>query len=435
MKSSSDGEIVGLLRKGGENSVEVGGSLEPEGDHATTDHSRRRYLAVIGSGLTALAGCSAQTDDVSTSTVSNTNSTSNSSDATQNSSDTEGDSGQDDSIETRFEEVDPGTTFDNIYTSQFPFDEEILTKEEVEENRLKEGRDVIDHIKEIAEPVLEKEEVYGGNFHDALKQVTYQQLGFKTDQAVINRQRTGSDTHYNMLLTNDHGDWMKTLSYALDFLEKGEHEPLTKNEELLSHIWNQDRLDWGSSTGYDTWRQGVEKHDTYTGRIEGGDGEILGALTSLSRLNDNIIVGHENMPKEEWTHFTDYFGDLSFSRDTSNQMRDMQDLDENSRFNPEVELIKGATVYFHGFYDMDDTETFMQISTGDELAEDLENGVAENPYHLVDFDGDEWYASEVTIEKHRENIWNSQVPDSQFPEHEYPGNVSLPPRVKGDDEF
>ncbi|MFT4867577.1 MAG: hypothetical protein ACI9LV_000178 [Candidatus Nanohaloarchaea archaeon] len=335
-------------------------------------------------------------------------------------------------------QADPNLSFEQVYTmtedefqSEYTeaFDPNAQHLEEGEINVVLEQDEKIDQLEKAKEIIIENDDVNPRDIGSALKEVAYNQLEYDTEEVVIDPRATGGGGKYFSIFTKEDGDWQKSLNKLTYLLKDGE-EPTNKNEELLHDIWNQDIISKGAATGFETWREGVERSNFFTERMT-GPRSGLASMRNLNYLTDEIIVNDYKRETDAEGNRDANFGDISFTRPVANMMRDIQDFDENEVFNAEVELTKNLTEFYHGSYEPDEN-TFIQVATEEELKTDLEEDVADKPYQLTTLDETTLYASEINRETHKENIWNNTVPESQFPEHEYPGNVKLPEEILED---
>jgi hypothetical protein len=410
--------------------------LEPQKEETKMSSTRRSFLATMTAGAAALAGCNdGQTEDPLPNGTPGTDTP-----GTQTEENTPTETEEPEPEIDTIQEVD--ADFEEEYRETYDQDQNsILTEQEVGE--LQQLDTKIDQIERAAEILIDRRGEEWENLGpqqkinkqiqteitEKLREITDNQLGYNQDginDVIIRDTKAGDYQDIASIFTkNDNGDWEKHLG-KWDTIRKNneplQERPETEAERVTNEAWEQDNPYQGMATSIHVWRDGVEKGNTLT-RLP-NEKEILGGFSALDHGNDSIIV-NENKEIENW-------GEIGYSREVSNLLVDIQDLDENDVFNKEVELMRNLTEFYHGEYEAG-PNNFIAVATGQQLEEDMEEGLAEDAYELVEINDKKLYASEVNLEQHKEDTWNIQIPENKWPERDYPGNVSLPERLYEDD--
>jgi hypothetical protein len=434
MTNSGNDQMGNALEQGSSNEP-ASAHLEPQKEETKMSSTRRSFLATMTAGAAALAGCNdGQTEDPLPNGTPGTDT------PTQTTENTPTETDEPEPEIDTIQEVD--ADFEEEYRETYDQDQNsILTEQEV--NELQQLDTKIDQIERAAEILIDRRGEEWENLGpqqkinkqiqteitEKLREITDNQLGYNQDginDVIIRDTKAGDYQDIASIFTkNDNGDWEKHLG-KWDTIRKNneplQERPETEAERVTNEAWEQDNPYQGMATSIHVWRDGVEKGNTLT-RLP-NEKEILGGFSALDHGNDSIIV-NENKEIENW-------GEIGYSREVSNLLVDIQDLDENDVFNKEVELMRNLTEFYHGEYEAG-PNNFIAVATGQQLEEDMEEGLAEDAYELVEINDKKLYASEVNLEQHKEDTWNIQIPENKWPERDYPGNVSLPERLYEDD--
>jgi hypothetical protein len=435
MTNSGNDQMGNALEQGSSNEP-ASAHLEPQKEETKMSSTRRSFLATMTAGAAALAGCNdGQTEDPLPNGTPGTDTP-----GTQTEENTPTETEEPEPEIDTIQEVD--ADFEEEYRETYDQDQNsILTEQEVGE--LQQLDTKIDQIERAAEILIDRRGEEWENLGpqqkinkqiqteitEKLREITDNQLGYNQDginDVIIRDTKAGDYQDIASIFTkNDNGDWEKHLG-KWDTIRKNneplQERPETEAERVTNEAWEQDNPYQGMATSIHVWRDGVEKGNTLT-RLP-NEKEILGGFSALDHGNDSIIV-NENKEIENW-------GEIGYSREVSNLLVDIQDLDENDVFNKEVELMRNLTEFYHGEYEAG-PNNFIAVATGQQLEEDMEEGLAEDAYELVEINDKKLYASEVNLEQHKEDTWNIQIPENKWPERDYPGNVSLPERLYEDD--
>lgn len=312
--------------------------------------------------------------------------------------------------------IDPDLTFDEIYESTYTSADLLASEFDADGNG-----SVIDQLQTGLRTVVKEDITETDDMTKAMKQIAHQELGYSTDEVIIDKRQTGGSETYTAVFTNENGEWHKHLAHDSVFLRHGEQtgENSGQWKQRLDGIWGEGSLTIGAATEIDDWRRGVEKVET---RKEYGNQKWLGGSMAPDVSNDSLIV---KMDTEE--QFKDYWGKIGYTRDGIEILDQIQDHDDNTSFNPEVELTKRLTEHAHnalpqlyGEGTPVDEETYIRVGTRDKIEQDLEKGIAENPYPLTEQTEEELWAVTVPYEEHKKEAFNWGIPESLWPEKGYP---------------
>jgi hypothetical protein len=396
---------------------------EKEPEHETRTTSRRAVLATAAAGMAGLAGCNALggNDDPDMDLPDKTETTP-SDTPTEEPTDTP---------EDRFEEVDPNLSFGQIYEETLDTEAEHLTESEISDVR--EGNRKIRELETAVNHAIEKDHIKplspdgAIGTQQALKEIAYNQLGYSTDEVIVDQRVTGGGSKYNVIFTNEEDGWRKHLTYITDFLtqkeaQEGDKEEFSKNEGVLFGMWDEEDLYHKSPLEIDAKRAAIAEGKS---REILSDQEWLSGAFNMDWSNDTLLV---NKRVEEMHR--DWWGKIGYSESATQTIDDIADQHEQNNFNQEVELVKNLSVYHEEILPDDnrkpiDEETYISVKTGDELKEEIEREDVRKPYQLTEGET-ELYAVLVDYEHHKEEAFNREVPNGNRPEGLYPeGGVNL----------
>lgn len=313
--------------------------------------------------------------------------------------------------------------FSTIYTSTYDSGAEFPRASEIDRSQ-----SIIGQIKDVLANIIldDQEKQSQKEVAEVVKEVVHNELGYSTEQVLIDNRRTGVSETYTVIFTKANGSWKKHLAFQGILLKHGEQaeEEDSQQKQRLDGIWDEEVIDAGAATEIDAWREGVEESGT---REDYDDQKWLAASIVPDVNNDSIIVGYD-----VGTAVGDWWGKIGYTRAGIEIIDQIQDHDDNTTFNQEVKLTRRLSEYFHNApispYGEDlpvDKEVYIRVGIKDEINRNIDQGVAGNPYRLTENTSEELWAATVNYEEHKKDAFNVGVPESRWPKDEYPGQVEL----------
>lgn len=324
---------------------------------------------------------------------------------------------------TRGERLEIEEDFSTIYQSTYDTGSNFPRGSEI--NR---DQPIIDQIEDVLTNIIlnDQETQSQKEVTEIVKEVVHNELGYSSEQVLIDNRKTGVSETYTAIFTKVDDSWRKHLAFQGILLKHGEQaeEGDSQQKQRLDGIWDEEVLDVGAATEIDAWREGVEESGT---REDYDDQRWLAASIVPDVNNDSILVGYD-----VGTAVGDWWGKIGYTRAGIEIIDRIQDHSDNTTFNQEVKLTRRLSEYFHnapispyGEGLPVDKEGYIRVGRKDEIDQNVDQGIAGNPYRLTENTSGELWAATVNYEEHKKDAFNFGVPESRWPEDEYPGQVEL----------
>lgn len=289
-------------------------------------------------------------------------------------------------------------SFETIYSSTFEQHRDVLESKKIEQ--ISPEASVIKKIEQanyLAHQSLEFQAVPPSA--RALRAIVHNQLDYSVDRVRIFLRKDGAGNQYKVIFVKEpSGDWIKHLGYVGASKDGSVLEHGTKPGEnssisrRLYDLWNQDQVAAGAATAIHTYRNGVKQARSWEKFTET---EWQEAAKPLDRYNDSVVVGE-----------TEAIGEIGYSRAAAETLVEIQDFDEVSAFNTEMQFVEELTLFY--FNEVKDGE-YIHIGV-------TEDKLKDGQHELVSVDDSVLVASVVSEEKHVQDAFTVHIPESIYQE-------------------
>jgi len=245
------------------------------------------------------------------------------------------------------------------------------------------------------------------------------------DRARTGLMRTGGNDTFMIHKFTDEVDGEEIVRKMTGFLPNDEFDSLyipwqedrqngqTAVETYQRRVWEEEDLTMGSAFAIENYRNDVEVNETFEEWVVENDNpeRWLSGSRTLSGQNDFIVYEPEWVERSDW-------GNIGYSREASNVIRDFMDIHDNQDFTPEWEMEETLTEMYHNEV-VDDEDTFIHVDV-------TESGLEDGQRRLTEVDGKIVYAEECDFEQHKKDSYELAIPETFWEEgHRYPGNLEV----------